>query len=258
VKSAMNKLEEFIEQNDPTVGTFLFSRSPAALEVLAEVGFDFVVIGAEHFMINPETIEQLITTAEAANIVPFVRVQENVDLIQRVLDCGAQGIVSPMINTVEQAEEVVKAAKFPPIGDRGVGNPRSTYYGIRGGDYMNRCYERQNESQVVILQIETEEAVENLEDIAKVNGVDSLFVGPWDLSHSLEQPGSDNGSGLLEKNVSEIVAKCKGIGLSAGIFAWDSKEANKRVKQGFDYTICSGDVIFLANRAREELARIEE
>ena len=254
----MSKLNEFIEQNDPTVGTFLFSRSPAALEVLAGVGFDFVVIGAEHFMINPETIEQLITAAEAANIVPFVRVQENVDLIQRVLDCGAQGIISPMVNTVEQAEEVVKAAKFPPIGSRGVGNPRSTGYGIRGGDYMDRCYERQNENQAVILQIETEEAVENLEDIAGVKGVDSLFIGPWDLSHSLERPDRDNGSGLLEEKVSEIVAKCKEIGMPVGIFAWASEEANKRVKQGFDYTICGGDVIFLASSAEEELARIEE
>ena len=254
----MSKINDLVDQNDHLVGTFLFSRSQAALEILAEVGFDFVVIGAEHFLINPETIEQLITAAEAANIVPFVRVQENINLIGRVLDCGADGIVSPMINNVEEAEEVVKAAKFDPVGNRGVGNPRSTGYGIRGGDYMDKCYEEQNESQSVILQIETEVAVENCRDIASVEGVDSLFIGPWDLSHSLNQSDGEGAEASVEEKIDEILKKGKEIGVSTGIFAWDSEDASRRAEQGFDYTICGGDVIFLANSAREELGKIKE
>ena len=256
MKCFMSKINDLIAESGPTVGTFLFSRSQASLEVMADVGFDFVVIGTEHFMVNPETIEHLITAAEAANIVPFVRVQENVNLIQRVLDSGAEGIISPMIDNAEGAKEVVETAKFPPIGNRGVGNPRSTTYGVQGAEYMEECYERQNESQSVILQIETEEALQNLQEVAMVEGVDSLFIGPWDLSHSLSQTGRGADSVILEDKISEVLAKCKEIEIPVGIFAWDGEEANKRIEQGFDYIICGGDVIFLAISAGEALGEI--
>lgn len=254
----MSIINELIDQKELPVGTFLCSRSQAALEVLAGVGFDFVVIDAEHFMVNPETIEQLITAAEAKGIVPFVRVQENVNLVQRALDCGAKGIIAPMINRVEEAREVVNTAKFPPIGKRGVGNPRSTNYGVDGPEYMDKCYEDQNENQAVILQIETEEALKNLQDIVRIKGIDSLFIGPWDLSHSLAQLGQGNGAQILEEKINEVLAKCKENEVPVGIFAWGRDEANKRIEQGFDYVICGGDLIFLANSANEELEKIKK
>lgn len=258
VKILMSEINELIDRNERTVGAFLCSRSQAALEVLAGVGFDFVVIDAEHFMLNPETIEQLITAAETAGIVPFVRVQENVDLVQRTLDCGAKGIIAPMINRREEAQKIVNTAKFPPIGERGVGNPRSTNYGVNGAEYMDKCYERQNENQAVIIQIETKEALENLHDIIGVEGLDSLFIGPWDLSHSLDQSGPDESTRMVEDKVNEVLEKCKKNEVPVGIFSWGSEEANKRIDQGFDYVICGADVIFLANSAKEELAKIKD
>ncbi len=246
-----------IDQNETTVGTFLFSRSQAALEVLAEVGFDFVVIGAEHFMKNPETIEGLITTAEAANIVPFVRIEENVDLISRVLDCGAEGIIAPMIDNPEEAREVVKAAKYPPIGERGVGNPRSTGYGVDGADHLDECYEQQNQNQSVVLQIETVKALVNLKDIASIDGVDSLFVGPWDLSHSIGENYKESQTELLEEKIDECLKKSSESNIPLGIFAWGSEETNRRISQGFDYVITGGDMIFLANNAKESLKKIK-
>ncbi|MBS3735948.1 MAG: aldolase/citrate lyase family protein [Candidatus Bipolaricaulota bacterium] len=254
----MNQINKLIDRTDQAVGTFLCSRSQAALEVLAGVGFDFVVIDAEHFMVNPETIERLVTAAESADVVPFVRVQENVDLVQRTLDCGAKGIIAPMINSGEEAREIVNAAKFPPIGKRGVGNPRSTNYGVGGAEYMDKCYEHQNENQAVIIQIETKEALENLPDIIGIEGLDSLFIGPWDLSHSLDQPGPDEGSQIFEDKINEVLEKCKKKEVPVGIFSWGSKEANERVHQGFDYVICGADVIFLANSAKEELTKIRD
>lgn len=254
----MSVINELIDQADRTVGTFLCSRSQAVLEVLAETGFDFVVIDTEHFMINPETIEHLITAAEAAGIVPFVRVQENVDLIQRVLDCGAKGIIAPMINKAENARKVVNTAKFPPLGKRGVGNPRSTNYGVGGADDMDKCYESQNENQAVILQVETEEALKNLQGISRIEGVDSLFIGPWDLSHSLDQPDKSDDNDLVEDKINEVLGECKEREIPAGIFAWGSEEATERIDQGFDYVICGGDVIFLANSAKDELTKIRD
>ncbi len=254
----MSNINKLVNQKERTIGTFLCSRSQAALEVLAETGFDFVVIDTEHFMINPETIERLVTAAEAADIDPFVRIQENVDLIQRVLDCGAKGIIAPMINTADYAREVVNTAKFPPLGERGVGNPRSTKYGVGGANHMDKCYDHQNKNQAVIFQIETEEALNNLPDIARIEGVDSLFIGPWDLSHSLDQPGKSERSDPVEDKIDEVLRRCKKMKVPAGIFAWGSDEATERIEQGFDYVICGGDVIFLANSAEEELTKIRD
>src|SRR6056297_1482705 len=115
----MSIIDELIAEKVVPVGTFLFSRSQAALEVIAAAGFDFVVIGTEHFMVNPETIEGLITTAEASDIIPLVRPGEGVNMISRVLDCGAMGVIAPRINTVDEAGEVVRSAKFFPMGERG-------------------------------------------------------------------------------------------------------------------------------------------
>jgi len=252
----MSIVDELISEKDVPVGTFLFSRSPGSLEVLAGAGYDFAVIGTEHFMANSETIERLVTVAEASDIVPIVRVGESVNMISRVLDCGARGILAPMINTVRQAREVVNAAKFPPIGERGVGNPRSTGYGVLGAEYMDKCYKQQNEDQAVIVQIETKKAVDNLTEIATVEGVDSLFIGPWDLAHSLERKGDSNREKLLEENIKLVLKQVQDIDVTLGIFSWDSADANRRIEQGFDYVVCAGDLIFLDKSARGELEEI--
>lgn len=252
----MSIIDDLLTKNGVPVGTFLFSKSQASLEVIADAGFDFVVIGTEHFTVNPERIEHLITVAEASAISPVVRVGEETHMISRVLDTGAGGIIAPMINTAKEARKIVKAAKFPPIGERGVGNPRSTIYGVRGADYMDGCYEKQNEDQAVIVQIETEQALDNIQDIATVEGVDSLFIGPWDLSHSLDKVGDKGREKLLEEGISKALSQTKEKDVPVGIFAWDGGQARERIEGGFDYVVCAGDVIFLTQSAKQALEEI--
>lgn len=122
---------------------------------------------------------------------------------------------------------------------------------------MDSCYEKQNEEQAVIVQIETEKALGNLTGIAAVEGVGSLFVGPWDLLHSLDGPERVDRKKLLEEKISEVLSKCRASDIPAGIFAWDGFEANKRIKQGFDYVALAGDVVFLDQGAERGLAEIE-
>jgi len=235
------------------VGTFLVSRCQANLEVIASAGYDFAVVDAEHFMVNPETIEHLVTAGEAAGLPTLVRVQEDTHLIQRVLDCGAAGVVAPMVDTADQAREVVETAKYAPIGKRGVCNPRSALYAARGAGYMVQCYAAQNEEQMVIVQTETVTSLENLPRILEVNGIDCLFVGPWDLANSLGIRG-DVSNPLLEEKIAEALEICDAKGVPAGILAWNGEDAARRIEQGFKFIICSGDMLMLAASAQAELA----
>ena len=148
-------------------------------------GFDFVVIDAEHSMKNPETIEHLIITAEAAGITPFVRIQENINLIERTFSVGARGIMVPMCNTKEYAQAVVDAGKYAPIGKRGVCNTRVASYGMKGLADMSRHFKTENDNILIMAQIETKEAVANIQEIMAVNGIDMVFLGIGYFIHSL-------------------------------------------------------------------------
>lgn len=248
----MQNKKALLQKNEVAIGTFLISRSQASLEVLSAAGYDFVVIDAEHFMVNPETIEQLITAAEAADILPFVRVQEDTHLIQRALDSGARGIIAPMVNSAEEAESVVNTAKYSPIGERGVCNPRSVTYGAKGPDHMARRYREQNENTMVIVQAETVQAAEYLNEILDIEGIDIVFIGPWDLAHSMGltgQPDSNEVTGRIEEMLSQINQR----GIPAGILAWDGDDAKQRIEQGFSFIVLSGDMLMLSSAANNEL-----
>ena len=155
IEMRKNKVKKIIKAGKSAVGTFLLSRSIANLEILAMAGFDFVVIDTEHFMKNPETIEHLIITAEATGIVPFVRIQENVNLIERALSAGARGIVVPMCNTMEVAQAAVDNGKYAPAGKRGVCNTRAVTYGATGFEDMVSFFRTENDNIMIIAQIET-------------------------------------------------------------------------------------------------------
>jgi len=247
-----NRVRQMLANGEAAVGTFLVSRCQANLEVIASTGYDFAVVDAEHFMVNPETIEHLVTAGEAANLSTLVRVQENVHLIQRVLDCGAAGIVAPMVDTAEQARDVVNTAKYAPIGSRGVCNPRSVLYAAKGADYMVQCYTEQNREQLVIVQAETVTSLENLPEIVEVDGIDCLFVGPWDLANSLGIRGQVD-SPLLAEKIQQALEIASAKGIPAGILAWNGEDAARRIEQGFKFIICSGDMLMLASAAGAEL-----
>jgi len=252
-RTVENRARKLLAEGKPAIGTFLVSRCQANLEVVAAAGYDFVVVDAEHFMVNPETIEHLVTAGEAAGIPTLVRVQENVHLIQRVLDCGAAGFVAPMVDTAEQAREIVQTAKYAPIGSRGVCNPRSVLYAAQGAGYMVDCYAEQNREQLVVVQTETVASLKNLPEIVDVDGIDCLFVGPWDLANSLGIRGQVD-SPLLAEKVEEALKICDAKGVPAGILAWNGEDAARRIAQGFRFIICGGDMLFLAAAAQAELA----
>lgn len=175
-----NTLKDRIKNGEHVLGGFVGIYSPNLVEMIGYAGFDYIVIDDEHVAFNYTELENLIRTADSVNMVPFVRVSYDPSSIQKALDRGAKGIQVPMVNSKEDAESVVKKAKFPPRGNRGVAfSHRAAQYGNDSGETF---LDSSNEEILVIPHIETFEASENFEEIMSVDGIDIAFIGPTDLS----------------------------------------------------------------------------
>ncbi|PLR78960.1 hypothetical protein CU633_02730 [Bacillus sp. V3-13] len=178
----INKVKQRLKKGERTLGIFLNIFSPALVEMIGLAGFDFVVIDNEHGGFSDSEIEHLIRAADCVDIIPIVRISYDPSCIQKTLDRGAGGIQIPMVKTKKQAEEIVRKAKYPPVGERGTTySIRTANYGRLGGeDFLDH----ENENLLIIVQIETPEAVENFDEIMSVPGIDVAFIGPLDLAVS--------------------------------------------------------------------------
>ncbi|WP_243544293.1 HpcH/HpaI aldolase family protein [Pseudodesulfovibrio tunisiensis] len=168
-------------------GSWLTIGSTTTAEIMASADFDWLTIDMEHSAIGLGMAQEMIRTVEARGVTPLVRVGHNQpNLIKRVMDAGATGVIVPMVNTAEEAEQAVQSVKYPPRGFRGVGLARAQQYGFGFEEYQ----QWNHDNSVVIVQVEHIEAVNNLESILAVDGVDGFMVGPYDLSGSLGMPGN--------------------------------------------------------------------
>lgn len=166
---------------EPTIGSFLGLASPHVSGLMAHAGFDWLVIETEHNSMSLSEVEHCIMAMSGAHTVPLVRVPHNdMNFIQRALDLGARGIVAPMIRTAQDAERIVNITRYPPVGNRGFGPLRAPHYTLHNPEY----FEEINDNIIVAFILETKEAVDNLEEIAQVPGVDAFVMGQCDLSLS--------------------------------------------------------------------------
>lgn len=196
------------------VGSFAAIPHPVAVEVMASSGLDFLCIDWEHAQISRETIEAMVRAADVHRVPAMVRVPGHApEAIQAALDSGAQGVLVPRVSTSEQAAMAVKASRYPPFGERGVGPGRAAGYGYRIPEYLAAA----NERVVVAVQVETAEGLANIEAIAAVDGVDVIFVGPGDLSVSIDAVGPA-GTDKLNAAIKSIIGATLAHGRTAGIF----------------------------------------
>ena len=192
-------LKEKIKGGKLTLGSWITIGNSAVAEILAKAGFDWLAIDMEHTAINVDQCADLIRVIDLCGVAPFVRVGANDSLlIKQAMDAGAHGVIVPMVNSKEEAERAVESVKYPPVGKRGVGLARAQGYGTTFNEYKDWAA---NES-IVIVQIEHIDAVNNLEEIFSVEGVDAFIVGPYDLSGSLGVPGD-----FEDKKVEEALDK---------------------------------------------------
>ncbi len=171
-----------------TLGSWITLAHPAVAEVMARAGFDWLVIDVEHSVIGIGAVGDLIRVIDLCGVAPLVRLTSNhPDQIKRVMDAGAHGVVVPMVNSAADAARAVAATRYPPLGTRGVGLSRAQGFGAPG------CFQAyldwQADGAVVIAQIEHRDAVDALESILTVPGIDGFIVGPYDLSCSMGIPG---------------------------------------------------------------------
>ena len=174
-----NLLKEKLKTNQAVIGTFVALGHPDVTEMLAGLGFDWLVLDAEHGPLGYETLQRLMQAMNGSGCTPIVRPQWNdMVTIKRVLDIGAHGILVPMVNTREEAEYAVRACRYPPRGERGAGPRRAAW---ADKDYLGTA----DDEIMVIAQIETPQAVQNLDEILQVDGIDACYVGPFDMARNM-------------------------------------------------------------------------
>lgn len=239
-----------------SIGSWLTLAHPAIAEIMANAGFDWLAVDLEHSVITIREAEELIRVIDLAGVKPLVRLTSNhPDQIKRVMDAGSHGIIVPMVNSVADAQRAVAAVKYPPQGMRGVGLARAQGYGTRFQEYLKW----QATEPLVIVQVEHVQAVENLESIFAVAGVDGYIIGPYDLSASMGIPGQFDHPKFLAamERVKTVSAQMKMPG-GIHVIEADPAQLAQRIEEGYRFIAYSLDIRMLDAACRSGLERVKE
>lgn len=249
-------MREKIAPGDTVKGVFVVTGTPANVEILGYAGFDFVVLDTEHAPNDIAEIEHLVRAAQVSGITAIVRVSKNDPaLILRALDAGATGVLVPQVNSAGEARQAVQAAKYAPLGNRGIaGMVRAARYGFTPlSEYVSAA----NRRTLVIVQAEDKRAVENLDEILAVEGVDGVFVGPTDLSQSLGLAGQFDHpevKGVLESVIQKIADTDK----FAGMFCAGAQDAKRWQDLGAKMLAIGSDTLLLGQAARGLMSELNQ
>ena len=241
-----------LRNHETLLGTFVTLPTPSTAEILADLGFDCLLLDGEH---GPLETRDILTILQAVGdrVACVVRVPDSQEVpIKKVLDLGAAGIVVPQVNTAEQAAEVVRYARYAPSGARGVGLARAHGYGMRFQEYM----ETANDQVAVIVQAEHAQAVENIGSIAKVSGIDGVLLGPYDLSASLGKMGQVNDP-VVTGAIDQVTDTCRGAGLPLGYFGVDASAVRPYMERGYTLIVAGVDTLLLGAAGKRLLAELQ-
>lgn len=250
-----NAVKKKLKSGQATCGAFLQLNSNISAEILSRAGFDWLIVDMEHAPVELDSLLcQLQAIGNSKACVPFVRAPWNDPVaIKRILDTGAQGIVIPYVNTRAEAEAAVAACKFPPIGTRGAAlSPRAALYGTSTTEYFAQA----NHDNVVIVSIETQDAMQNLDEILAVQGIDGIFIGPMDLSVSMGH--KDVTCGQVKAAIAEIESKVLASDKFLGTIATDWAKAKACYERGYQWLILMQDGLTLAAQADSVVSRFRE
>ena len=237
----------------PMLGALLSMSAPQVAEIITLAGFDWVFIDMEHSAMSLESVQNAIQIMEG-KVLTIVRVPGNDEVwIKRILDTGCDGILVPMVNSADEAKRVVQASKYPPEGRRSVGLARAHKYGASFDEYVSNA----NKELVVMIQCEHKEAVKNFDEILKVDGIDSVFIGPYDLSASMGLTGQISHPDV-KNAIAQVKEKCLRAGRPYGIFSMNMETLKHEIKDGCTFLLSGVDVSFLLNSFTGHLKELKQ
>ena len=250
-----NTVREKLRAGKSVFGCFMGLGSPTVAEMLSHAGFDYLVIETEHNGLDSAEIQEMLMAMNGTETIPFVRIPSaNPVFIQRALDIGALGIVVPLVRTAAEAEAIVRATRYPPAGTRSFGGLRASHFTFDNSDYFYRA----NDNLMVTLILETREAIENIEAIAAVPGIDALMFGYFDLCLSygldpMKQPHPE-----IDAITAKIMALSKKTGISIGATANTPEGIDKLMSEGARFLAYGPDYVLIANAVKPGVARFRE
>lgn len=245
-----HQFRQRLRSGELLVGTLVTLGYLEVAEILTTVGFDWLFLDAEHGPFEAPTLQRFL---QGAGMPCLVRLSASEEVpIKKALDIGAAGIIAPMVNSAEQAERVVRLSKYAPLGTRGVGLGRAHSYGLRFQEYVQRA----NEDVAVVIQAEHIEAVENIETIVQVPGIDAVFIGPYDLSASLGRLGEVDHPEVVSA-VDRVTQVCQEAGVPLGIFGMSAQAVRPYIEQGYTLIVAGADAMLLGQAAQRLLAQIK-
>lgn len=239
---------ERLKAADVLLGSMVTLDAPAIVETLCHLGYDWLFIETEHAPLLPDAVQHIIQIASPTPC--LVRLSRGDEIsIKRALDAGAAGIIVPQVNSAAHARLIVSYAKYPPFGSRGIGISRASLYGLELDAYVARA----NAETTVIVQAEHIDAVDDIEAICAVDGIDAVFVGPYDLAASLHKTGRIDDAEVVGA-IARVRAACQARGVPLGYFGGSAAVVAPRLREGYTLICCGADIGIFAHGARRLLA----
>lgn len=246
-----SNLRKRLQQGELALGTILSLNSPDVAEILSAIGFDWIFIDAEHSTLDPHHLGAIFqAVGDSTPCVVRIPALDEI-AVKKTLDAGAAGLLVPQVNTAEQAEQLVKWGRYHPEGSRGLGFGRAQGYGLKVSEYL----ESANEEILLAVQAESAEAVKNIESIVRVNGLDAVLVGPYDLSASMGLPGQVDHPDV-QAAIQHVAKVCFEAEMPIGIFGLAAEAVQPYIEQGFRFIVSGVDTIMLGNAASQLLQQL--
>jgi 4-hydroxy-2-oxoheptanedioate aldolase len=250
-----NPVKRALKAGEPQVGTWLSLGSVFAARFLARTGLPWLTVDMEHTHADIQTAALMFGAIADAGCVPLARVPTGRhDLIKGVLDCGAMGIVAPMVMDADEARTIVSACKYPPLGNRSLGGGlHALNYGCTAENY----YQCADNEILVIIQTEHISAVERADEIYAVPGLDAVFVGPNDLAASLRSPdGTPPSKSLMEETLTRIREAAKRHKLPCGLHVQTAEDALRRAREGWQFIAVGSELKLMLEGASQLVAAL--
>lgn len=248
----INRLKSLIQSGQPAIGSWIGFADPYSVELMADVGFDWLLIDTEHFPLDRQSLRTILLSMKGSYSVPVVRLPSNSqDHFQTALDLGAQGVVVPMVSSRADATSAVNFCRYPPVGIRGFSPTRASRYFQDLESYASEA----NDQIALIVQIETPQAVENIGEILTTGNIDGIFIGPSDLA-SFMNLATQTKHPDVETVVEHLIRAASAHSMPFGLPTSTPEECLSYINRGACLLTVGSDLTFMANAARTNLSGI--